>query len=207
MTNPWLERWENDNTGWHEPAGNIGLKEYWRVTGHKVLVPLCGKSPDLLWLAQGGNEVVGVELSEIAVKAFFEEHRLEYEQTAAELPAYVANELPITLYCGDFFELRNEMCDAHYDRGALVALPPDLRPRYADHVSSLLERGAEQLIVTVEYDQDVVAGPPWSVDSDEVLGYWSDLELLTSREDIDNGPPKFLNAGLDEMSECVWRSR
>ena len=71
MHENWLERWRVGRTGWHEAGGNQGLKRHWVAVGRRVLVPLCGKTPDLLWLEERGNAVTGVELSEIAVQAFF----------------------------------------------------------------------------------------------------------------------------------------
>jgi thiopurine S-methyltransferase len=78
MTEPWLDRWREGRTGWHEPSGNRNLKAHWRLSGRRVLVPLCGKTPDLLWLEKQGNAVVGVELSDIAALAFFAEELQSY---------------------------------------------------------------------------------------------------------------------------------
>jgi thiopurine S-methyltransferase len=207
MAEPWIERWQTGRTGWHEAEGNASLKLHWQLAGRRVLVPLCGKSVDLLWLEAQGNEVFGVELSPIAVEAFFDEHELAYERRSGDLVVYTATERRITIACGDFFALTGEYFDAHYDRGALIALPPEMRRRYAAHTSSLLGSNAAQLVVTVEYDQQHAAGPPYSVGEQEVLSYWSGLEKVESREDIGNAPPKFLEAGLESMHEVVWRSR
>lgn len=204
MHDSWLERWEVGQTGWHQPSGNRNLKAHWRHRGKRVLVPLCGKTPDLLWLEEQGNEVVGVELSEIAVRAFFEENDLEYEKVTGPLPGYRAVARNVTLYCGDYFAFRDESFDAHYDRGALVALGTDLRRRYVRHTSSLLTDDAQQFVVTLEYDQSVCDGPPFSVVADEVLAYWPWLRRHAVVDDIENGPPKFLAAGLEEMLEVVW---
>ena len=129
MTENWLDRWEVGRTGWHEPAGNRNLKAHCDWSKKRVLVPLCGKTPDLLWLESRGNDVVGVELSEIAVQAFFEENDLEYEVGSGDLVAYRCTSRNLTIYCGDFFAFRDEPFDAHYDRGAFVALSPELRGR------------------------------------------------------------------------------
>ncbi|MGB5485800.1 MAG: thiopurine S-methyltransferase, partial [Lysobacterales bacterium] len=61
----WHSRWESGNTGWHQPGGSSALRKFWPGLhpGGRVLVPLCGKSPDLLWLAKQGYDVTGVELS------------------------------------------------------------------------------------------------------------------------------------------------
>lgn len=206
MAEQWLERWREGRTGWHETSGNASLRKHWRATGRTVLVPLCGKSVDLCWLAAQGNRVIGVELSAIAVEAFFDEQGLRYALTDDELRRYDAIGADITIYCGDFFALSSLSCDAHYDRGALVALPREMRPDYAAHVSSLLTADAEQLVITLEYDDNVANGPPYSLGDEEVLGYWQRLERVDAYEDIENGPPKFVEAGLTSLIEKVWRT-
>ena len=207
MQEPWIERWQEGRIGWHEAEGSASLRKNWRTTDRKVLVPLCGKSKDLKWLADQGNRVVGVELSELAVTAFFDEHALDYTVSDGRLPAYQATDIPITIYCGDYFELTQVQCNAHYDRGALAALPADVRTAYAAHTSSLLTADAEQLIITLEYDDTVATGPPFSISDEEVVSYWPDLVCVDRCDDIANGPPKFIKAGLESMMEKVWRSR
>ena len=206
MHEDWLERWIIGRTGWHEPAGNRNLHEHWGLSGRRVLVPMCGKTQDLLWIEAQGNEVVGVELSDIGVRGFFDDNALEFEPVEGSLPGYRAVGRNITVYCGDYFEFDAEPFDAHYDRGALVALSADLRARYARHTTSLLTDDARQFVITVEYDQSVCDGPPFSIGPDEVLGYWPRLRRHASVEDIDNAPPKFLDGGLKSMHEVVWLS-
>lgn len=206
MHDEWLERWQIGRTGWHEEGGNRNLKKHWRASGRRVLVPLCGKTPDLLWLEGQGNDVVGVELAEIAVLGFFEDNQLEYEKKTGELIEYRALTRNITLHCGNFFEFRSESFDAHYDRGALVALTPELRARYAKHTSTLLTDEADQLVVTVDYDQAVCDGPPFSLSEQEITGYWPRLQKVASVDDTQNAPPKFLEAGLTRLHEVVWRT-
>ena len=209
MGENWIERWENGRTGWHEPEGNAGLKAHWPGdrAGNRVLVPLCGKSPDLLWLADLGHEVVGVELSEIAVRAFFEDNDLTYErEPAGGLVAFRASGIPVTIYQGDYFELEIESCDALYDRGALVALPATVRPDYVAHTKRLIRSNGMILLVTLEYEQSVVSGPPYSVLPAEVNRYWPHLKRLEQKDDFETCPPKFRQAGLTEIYEVVWRS-
>lgn len=207
MTEDWLSRWQEGRTGWHETGGNAALKKYWPkvASGKRVLVPLCGKSADLLWLAQQGLEVVGVELSEIAVRDFFAEAGLQFEVCDADgLTRYRCREPAITIVCGDYFDFSDELFDALYDRASLIALPSETRPAYVGHMKTLLKPDAVQLLLTLEYDQSVAAGPPFSVLPDEVRSYWSKLKRVASHNDIDNCPPKFRNAGLSEVFEAVW---
>jgi thiopurine S-methyltransferase len=210
MTEPWIERWKEGRIGWHEPGGNAKLREYWpdMADSSRVLVPFCGKSRDILWLASRGLEVVGVELSQIAVETFFDEHSLEVEVTGGgDTICYRARTHPITIICGDYFDFEAKPFDALFDRGALVAVPADMRPRYVEHTDTLLKENAYRLVITLEYDQSAAPGPPFAVMPDEIATYWSDLVVLSRHNDIENCPPKFKAAGLTEVIETAWSSR
>jgi thiopurine S-methyltransferase len=207
VTEEWLQRWASGRTGWHEAGGNAGLRRHWRAKGGTVLVPLCGKTPDLRWLADRGHRVVGVELSEIAAQEFFAEQGLSCNRhDAGPFVRYEATDAAVTIYCGDYFEFDAGPFDALYDRGALVAIDPDQRRRYAAHTRQLLGPDGPRLIVTLEYEQAVVAGPPFSVLPDELLEYWPGLSRVAEKDDFDTCPPKFREAGLKEISEVVWYS-
>ena len=217
MSEDWLNRWANGRTGWHEAEGNAGLKAHWPLVEssaagcRRVLVPLCGKSPDLLWLVARGHEVVGVELAEIPILQLFEENNLGFEVEKGEhLDRYTAIDVALTLYRGDYFKFADALSsvpfDALFDRGALVALPEQLRPAYIEHTRRLLSPDAVKLIITLEYDQTVVQGPPFAVKPEEVLGGWGDMHRVAEADDIDHCPPKFRAAGLEEIHEVIWSS-
>ncbi|MGI9237493.1 MAG: thiopurine S-methyltransferase [Woeseiaceae bacterium] len=211
MSNDWLERWEVGRIGWHETDGNKSLPKYWQARGRRVLVPLCGKSKDLLWLERQGNDVVGVELSDIAARAFFDENGITYSVVDGRLPAYVGQDYRITIYCGDYFDLSLDTAeapfDALYDRGALVAIQPNSRISYVKHTRSLLTEDAFKLIISVEYDQSIASGPPFSVPTEAQQALWPELERIDAYDDMDNCPPKFREAGLKDMLEVVWMSQ
>ena len=204
MTESWLERWREGHIGWHEEHGNAGLKKHWRASGKRVLVPMCGKTVDMLWLEEQGNSVVGVELSDIAARAFFRENGLRYRVQEDSLAAYTAEDRDITIYCGDLFDFDESGFTGWYDRGALVATPAEQRPAYAEHITALLAPGASRLLITLEYDDAIATGPPFSISGDEIRRYWPDMREVERYDDIENGPPKFLEAGLNEMFETVW---
>lgn len=205
MNEPWLQRWDDGRIGWHQSDGNSSLKKHWTAQGKRVLIPLCGKTPDLVWLADYGNEVIGVELSELAVRSFFDEQSLAFTVTDGELPLYAAVEKPISIYCGDYFDLRSLQCDAHFDRGALVALPKTIRSRYVKQTNALTRENSERLLITLDYDQEAVNGPPFSVSDRELLSYWPTLKRVEAIDDLPNGPPHFREAGLSAMLEKIWR--
>jgi thiopurine S-methyltransferase len=204
MTESWLERWREGRIGWHEENGNASLRKHWQASGKHVLVPMCGKTVDMLWLEEQGNSVVGVELSEIAARAFFQENGLRYTVEEDGLAAYTAEDREITIYCGDLFDFDETGFTGWYDRGAFVATPAEQRPDYAKHINALLAPGARRLLITLEYDDAIAAGPPFSISRDEIRRYWPDLREIERYDDIENGPPKFREAGLKEMFETVW---
>jgi len=205
MTESWLERWHEGRIGWHEEEGNASLKKYWRASGRRVLVPMCGKTVDMLWLEEQGNSVVGVELSDIAARAFFRENGLRFTVHEGRLAAYTAVDRDIRIYCGDLFDFDETGFTGWYDRGALVATPAEQRPAYAQHINALLAPDTCRLLITLEYDDQIAAGPPFSVSREEIRRYWPDLEEIERYDDIENGPPKFREAGLQQMFESVWR--
>jgi thiopurine S-methyltransferase len=177
----WESRWRAGQIGFHEGAPNAFLQAHAAVLGaaRRVLVPLCGKTEDLAFLAARGHAVVGVELVEDAARAFFSEHGLTPAVTArGGFTTYAHG--GITIVVGDFFATTSEILgpvDALYDRAALIALPEALRVRYAAHLRALLPRGADGLVVTVEYPQEAMSGPPFSVPEAEVRRLFDGLPV------------------------------
>ncbi|MBD9458579.1 thiopurine S-methyltransferase [Pseudomonas sp. PDM05] len=207
----WQERWARNQIGFHLPEVNPYLQRHWPplAEGAKVLVPLCGKSLDLMWLASQGLRVLGVELSEQAVEAFFSEQNLTPRITARGVfKVYQADSIEI--WCGDFFALDAEVladCTALYDRAALIALPPLMRARYTDHLNTLLPVGCQGLLITLDYEQVQKAGPPFAVTDEEVqllLGeYWT-LQVL-QEQDILGESWKFVQDGVTRLEERVYQ--
>ena len=191
----WAARWREGRIGFHQPVGNPELQAYWPTIVHdtaaRVLVPLCGKTTDMLWLHQRGHSVVGVELSSLAAAAFFQENRLEVErreQDGFEVFKGCGTAHGIEIWCGDFFRMSVAQLgplQAWYDRAALVALPPELWGPYAEKLADLLEPGAAALMATFEYDQEQWDGPPFSVSFKDVCGRFKGAFDVTLLETID----------------------
>ena len=181
----WKERWREGRIGFHEGRPNDLLVAHADRLGAKgrVLVPLCGKAQDLAFLASLGHEVVGVELAERAVKEFFQEHGLQPNtRKRGALLEWAAG--GIAILHGDFFDVRPEdvgTITAFYDRAAIVALPADLRPRYASHLRTLAG-DAPGLTITFEYPQDQMEGPPFSVSEEELRRYFPSVQCLEERK-------------------------
>ena len=208
----WLDRWQQGQIGFHQEQTNAYLVQNWpklgAKNGDKVLVPLCGKSKDMVWLNQQGITVLGVELSALAINAFLSENQLQAHQDTYgrflrwRAPGY-------ELLCGDFFDLTPADTHHHrfvYDRASLIALPPDMRPKYAKHLSELLVLGSKVLLVTMEYPQHEMEGPPFTVHEDEVRDLYSDVFTIekVSQVDVLSANPRFIARGLSEMLETTY---
>lgn len=189
MDSFWFDRWRAGEIGFHEGKPNELLAANVDLLGsnRRVLVPLCGKTEDLVFLSSKGHTVIGCELVEDAVKAFFTEHELTPEITShAHHVQYTSGS--ISIFAGDYLTTSPALlgaCNALYDRAALVALPPELRPRYAQHTRSLLAAHAAAILVTFEYDQSLVSGPPFSVGEAEVREIYvpQAMRMLAERPD------------------------
>ncbi len=209
----WIERWEKQQIGFHQNEINGYLKKYWDQTrslypDSQVFVPLCGKSRDMLWLRDQGHEVMGIELSELAVQDFFAENRLDYEHSEhRHFKTYSSDN--IELLHGDFFNLeKDDLSASHlvYDRASLVALPAEMRKQYVDHLTGILPENASILLVTMEYPQAEMTGPPFSVAESEVIELYQDnfnIEKLAGF-DIYAENPRFKERGLSSLLEKIF---
>ena len=208
----WQQRWREGRTGFHQDRPTPLLAQYWDAigvaAGARVLVPLCGKSLDLAWLAARGHRVLGVELSPLAIEQFFAEHALTPSVHASTNGIHhVAG--AIELIQGDAFALDPALladCDAVYDRAALIALPAELRRTYRDTVYARLSRGCRGLVVTLEYPPGEKAGPPFPVDAAEMQALFAadwTLDLL-ERRDILATQPGFVADGVTDLHTSAW---
>lgn len=209
----WLNKWQNKDIGFHQEAVNPSLMDFWPRLDlgnqGRVLVPLCGKTRDMLWLAEQGHHVVGVEISPIAVQEFFAENQLDATPVQLDgLDHWSAG--AVRLICGDFFATTAEVVDevtAVFDRAALIALPQELRRRYVAHLSSFLPYSTEMLLIAIDYPPAEMDGPPFSVNDHEVNAlYGADfsISMLAERDVLDENP-RFRQRGLTRMIERVYR--
>ena len=188
----WHRRWQKNEIGFHMTDPHHFLQQFFPLLQTQptdsVLVPLCGKSPDLVWLREEGLKVVGIELSRTAIEAFFDENDLPGHWTDETVLPFCSSE-GYKLYCGDFFDLTaSELSgiSAYYDRGALVALPPEMRVRYVAHMAALMPPGGRVLLISYSYNQCETKGPPFSVPQQELEILFSEsfrVEIL-SEEDV-----------------------
>jgi thiopurine S-methyltransferase len=208
----WHQRWESNQIGFHEGQVNAYLARHYAhlglAPGQTVFVPLCGKSVDLRWLADQGAHVLGVELSPIAVKSFFDEQGLT-PRTHKDGAFTVWESGPIRLLCGDYFALTpGRLAGVHavYDRAALIALPPERRADYIAHLDRLVPGACRILLVTLEYPQEQMQGPPFSVAEREVHTRFAGARIeRLGAQDVLADNPRFREKGLTRLLECAYR--
>lgn len=209
----WHSRWQEKRIGFNQSAVNPLLMNYFKQlnlpAGSRVFVPLCGKSIDMAWLAAQGYDVVGVELVETAVQAFFTEQNISptvHQYLDNPAIKYYQGQLSgqiITLWVADIFALTTEdigSVNAVYDKAALIALPADMRVQYSAQMYQL-SANAPQFIITLTYDQSKKAGPPFSISSEQIQQYYGDnyhISELTSEPTSIGSAPELM------VTEHVW---
>ena len=194
----WHNRWENQQTGWHRQVYNDLMVKHWpninAPAGGSVLVPLCGKTLDMLWLAQQGHEVVGLEMVQRAVDAFFTENNLEAKRVEHKDFSEFSSP-PFAILHGNVFNLPDgaKQCDAWYDRAAMIAINPSLRKDYVNLIRNQTKSRAVGLLITFTYPQEQMEGPQFSLTDGDVLSLYSSsfevelLEKISLEDEKDRG--------------------
>lgn len=186
----WNEKWKNNEIAFHEGDANPALVKYFKefslAKGSRVFLPLCGKTLDIAWLLSNGYQVAGAELSEIAIEQLFMELGLKPEiSELTQVKLYRAKQIDI--FGGNIFHLTDKLLgsvDVIYDRAALVALPAAMRNRYTAHLTQITGK-SPQLLISYEYDQSIMEGPPFSVIDEEIILQYGDnydIHLLASTD-------------------------
>ena len=207
----WLNKWQTNDISFHENVVNPDLITYIEKlnlkSGDNILVPLCGKTKDMLWLADQGLHVFGIEISPIACQDFFSEMNIspEIKQFNNVTKFKYKN---ITLLCGDLFDItKNDFPKIHavYDCKALIALPSDVRVKYVNHIISCVGTDIRILLHTRETTCEV-SPPPYPVEIDEIkilYGKYFKIERL-KYVSINEIPERLVNKGYTEMKEAVY---
>jgi thiopurine S-methyltransferase len=208
----WNQRWESGRIAFHQgrvnPMLDTHVGELALSAGDRIFVPLCGKAVDMRWLADRSYRVIGVELSPVAVRDFFEEQAMPSCKREAHGFSVREGE-SVALWCGDFFALSRETLGevaAVYDRAALVALPDAMRARYVDHLLQVVGPRTPILLLTYEYPEAEMEGPPFSVGVEEVYRRFEDhrpVAVLESRDVLEQ-EPGLRRRGLTQLTEHAF---
>ena len=206
----WHNRWQTQQIGWHRDAYNDLLTKHWKRigsnNGDQVLVPLCGKSLDMLWFASQGYTVVGLEMVEEAIHAFFEENKLDPQRETMDGHIRHTSE-QFTIFEGDVFDLRAGLmqADAWYDRAAMIAILPTKREAYVEQIRQLTKPDAVGLLITFAYPQEEMEGPPFSLSDNDVEELFSNGFEVECLERLDLTDEK--DRGLSQVKSSVFRIR
>jgi thiopurine S-methyltransferase len=208
----WHERWRTGQIGFHQSAVDRSLRRHWPMLnlgrGSRVFVPLCGKSLDMIWLRDQGHFVMGVELSAAALEAFGTENQLPVKRRVqGDFDVYESTNLQ--LFRGDFFALTPALLGdtaAVYDRAALISWAPELRSAYVEHIAKLVSSGTQMLLITLEYPQSQMKGPPFCVKSEDVQRLYSPSFKIQemARGDILAYEARLRGLGLTALFEVCY---
>ena len=213
QTVDWHSHWTRKTPGFHEGRVNTYLQQflpsYHLQPGDRIFMPLCGKAVDILWLSLQGFRVIGVELSKVAIESFFEESALDFAKVQhGKLVKYEAPN--ITLYLGDFMDIQADHltgCKLVYDRASIVAIESFNRGVYKRKILEIIPAGIPMLLVTLDYNQKMMKGPPFSVPVSDIKQLYQPeyrLELLQTSEQIAERP-KWRDLGLQSLLESALR--
>ncbi|BBM85405.1 thiopurine S-methyltransferase [Candidatus Uabimicrobium amorphum] len=204
--NHWHEMWRDNRIGFHQSEVSAFLEKYWENNHRNVFVPLCGKTKDMVWLREQQHRVIGVEFNETAIRDFFGENEIEHTVERKENLHLFHNE-HYQLYCNNFFDLPilSEV-EIVFDRAALVALPIDIRKKYVEYLKKITPNCMRILLITYEYDQQQMSGPPFSITHDMVKDLYHDHETIDKLDERDvlQLLPMFQKR-LSFMKECVYQ--
>lgn len=200
----WHDKWQKNEIGFHLNQPHSLLVKYIDSlnleNNNRIFLPLCGKSLDIHWLLAQGYHLIGIDLCPIAIEELISELAIPFTERKLEKLTHYHHP-QIDLFVGDFFELTSSnigKIDAIYDRAALVALPEEMRTDYAQHLMQISNQ-ATQLLISFEYDQSVMTGPPFSISPQQLKDYYSkqyQLQLLDSQTE--------LLKGKVDAEEKVW---
>ncbi len=206
----WQQRWQEGKIGFHLSDVNPWLIKYLDkfklAPKARIFVPLCGKSQDLVYLAERGFEVIGVEVIKQAIDDFFTEQKLSPSiKNIGEFTQYSASN--ISILHGNYFALNQSLIgkiDLVFDRASMVALPQDIRKDYPKQMKNIIGNCQQILLVTMQYPQDKLSGPPFSVTDKEVKNAYQNQFSINLLEENDiRTESKF--AELDYATEKIWQ--
>ncbi|KAM9307702.1 putative thiopurine S-methyltransferase [Gastrophryne carolinensis] len=167
----WKRNWEIGKIVFHEKEKHPLLVEFLdeMINGRQklnIFFPLCGKNVDMKWLAEKGHTIVGVDISEIGLKQFFEEQSVPFvEEAVPDIPGakvFKSTSENISLYCCSIYQISDSVIgkfDGIWDRGSLVAINLIERQRYVDIMLSLLNQDCRYLLITVDFNPALIQGP------------------------------------------------
>ncbi|KAK6138704.1 hypothetical protein DH2020_027566 [Rehmannia glutinosa] len=162
-TNGWDKCWEEGLTPWDLGSPTpvlVHLHNTGSLPKGRALVPGCGSGHDVVAIACAERHVVGLDISDNAIKK------------ATELSSGSPNAEHFTFLKTDFFTwCPDELFDLIVDYTVFLCLQPELRSMWARKISDLLKPDGELIALMYPIDNHE-GGPPYKVsiaDYEEVL--------------------------------------
>ena len=158
----------------------------------RILLPLCGKSVDLLWLWRHGHDVVGVEDFAKSISDFAADSHLvpedvnnnkSQDEEMQAIKECIGAEEMLSLLQSSFSPsnasgspFTDHSFNAVWDRSAFVSMPPRYHGFYAEAIKRLLNwHDFRFMLLVYEFDETAVKGPPYAVTQDRVRALFQDF--------------------------------
>lgn len=172
----------------------ILMKNIKELTGGRsnlrIFVPLCGKTPDMRWLAEQGHAIIGLEASPRYIKAFFRDSELEYTVNSRQIAdgkkanVYEAKGKDITLFQCDIFDFSLEVAggqfDAIWDQSAMPvinAMGAKRLKEYTSLMQSLLKPDGRHMVEICKHGSNFVTAKMLK----SLVGDKSDVRYIGTR--------------------------
>ncbi|CAF2835798.1 unnamed protein product [Rotaria sp. Silwood2] len=214
--NFWVEKWQQNSIGFHRTFVSDLFKKHIlpKLLSSKkqkcVVFPLCGKTLDMKAVLDTGHQVIGIEGSQAAIEAFFNENNIPYETEKDEnnqCEIYKGINCPVTMYFADFFTFNKPLPPVDYiwDRGGIVAINPSTREQYRDCLLRMMTPGHTQLfLVIINYTDPAFKGPPYLVSDDGVnhlFGSICSSELVEAHDETEEFNSRDVGRHIDFIEE------
>ena len=210
--NFWTKRWQEGEIGFHREDAHNYLIQYWQTLKlepeTEVLVPLCGKSTDMVWLAGRATTSLGSSCHRSPWMPSSPSRNLQ-PTTRVSGPFMIKEAGPYTIWCGDIFTLPPDVTkdiSAVYDRAALVAFPPAMQASYAAKLATLTPAGVPTMLVGLAYRQGEISGPPFSTPLPQVamlFGPTHSLAIVESRDGLEQSQ-NLKERGVSWLEELLY---
>lgn len=159
----WQARYENGDTGWDAGSITEPIKAYFAQISDKnakILIAGAGNAHEAIYLYQNGFKNIYVCDWAAAPLAYI----------SAALPDFPKNQL----LQADFFALdMPNFFDFAVEQTFFCALPPALRPDYAQKMQNLLKKEGKIVGLMFDFPLNLQGEPPFGGDKSEYIGYFS----------------------------------
>ncbi len=188
--NFWEEKYQQNETGWERGHINPAFHhwdQFEHMTPGRVLIPGCGRSPEVAEFAKLGWQVTAVDM---AASAIAYQHNACAEQTNK-----------VTLIETDLLNWQpSELFDLVYEQTCLCALAPELWAEYEACLASWVKPGGTVAALFMQTGN--AGGPPYHCDLDAMAAlFHNDHWDWPQHEPVVSEHPR----GIHELGFCLTR--